>query len=113
MNAAPNLPGNSTTGTPNPLLLCFDAVFRILARVLCLPFPTLCGHVVHQSVYRTAEFGTTPYRQAYDLAYPSERLGQPVLFPEAEALVNSRSLFQPLLDRCRCSGIHFQRPCAP
>ena len=27
---------------PNPLLLCYDAIFRILACVLCLSFPALC-----------------------------------------------------------------------
>ena len=68
MNVAPNLPGDPT---PNPLLLCYDAISSIFARVLCLLFPALRGHVVHQSVDRTAELGASPYRQAYGLAYLS------------------------------------------
>ena len=87
VNAAPNLPGDPT---PNPLLLCYDTVFCIFACVLCLLFPALRGHVVHQSVDRTAELGASPCRQAYELAYPLERLGQPILFPEAEPFVNPR-----------------------
>ena len=104
MNVAPNLPGDPT---PNPLLLCYDAIFRIFACDLCLLFPALRGHVVHQSVGRAAELGASPYCQAYDLAYPPERVGQPVLFPEAEALVDPRSLLQSLLGRYRCFGVRF------
>ena len=76
------MPEESKAGTPNPLLLCYDAILRILTCVLCrLLFPALRGHVVHQPVDRTAELGASPYRQAYGLAYPPERLGQPILRP--------------------------------
>ena len=102
MNVAPNLPGDSP---PNPLLLCYNAVVRIFACILCLLFSALCGHVVHQSVDRAAELSASPDRQAYDLANPPERLGQPILFPEAKAFVNPRCLLQSLFGRYRCPGV--------
>ena len=90
VNVAPNLPGDPT---PNPLLLCYDAIFRILACVLCLLFPALRGHVVHQSVDRTAELGERRLQEIGGIA--------PLVFGQYGELSAS---FETLIDTLAVKG---------